>query len=449
MLSTLRNAWKVPELRKRFLWTIFLVAIFRIGIHIPVPGIDTSYLSSMTNSGGLLGFYNLISGGALSKFSIFALSVSPYINASIIMQLLTIAIPSLEQLSKEGEEGRKKIQSITRYASIAIGFVLAIGIYSMIAAQGAASGLGTAQKAVVLISLVVGSTFCMWLGDQITQKGFGNGVSILIFVNIVSQLPTTLMSLFTLKEAGEISIIEIGLFLIGANSANAPIKNNPISIIEIGLFLIGALALLAVTIYFSLAERRVPIQYAGKAVGAKVMKGQSTHIPLSIIGSAVIAIIFAMSVMMFPETIANFFPDKGWSKWILTSSYSIFNKSTWMYPVCYAVLTVFFTWFYTQITFKPDEMAENLHKSAGFVPGVRPGEATEKYFERVLTKVSLIGGLFAALLAVTPILISNYTALSGIQFGGTSLLILIGVGLDFSRQLDSQLVMRHYQGFLK
>ncbi len=216
MLSTLRNAWKVPELRKRFLWTIFLVAIFRIGIHIPVPGIDTSYLSSMTNSGGLLGFYNLISGGALSKFSIFALSVSPYINASIIMQLLTIAIPSLEQLSKEGEEGRKKIQSITRYASIAIGFVLAIGIYSMIAAQGAATGLNIAQKAIVLISLVVGSTFCMWLGDQITQKGFGNGVSILIFVNIVSQLPTTLMSLFTLKEAGEITIIEIAIFLVGA-----------------------------------------------------------------------------------------------------------------------------------------------------------------------------------------------------------------------------------------
>ena len=425
MLSTLRNAWKVPELRKRFLWTIFLVAIFRIGIHIPVPGIDTSYLSSMTNSDGLLGFYNLISGGALSKFSIFALSVSPYINASIIMQLLTIAIPSLEQLSKEGEEGRKKIQSITRYASIAIGFVLAIGIYSMIAAQGAASGLGTAQKAVVLISLVVGSTFCMWLGDQITQKGFGNGVSILIFVNIVSQLPTTLMSLFTLKDAGKISIIEIGLFLI------------------------GALALLAVAIYFSLAERRVPIQYAGKAVGAKVMKGQSTHIPLSLIGSAVIAIIFAMSVMMFPETIAKFFPGKGWSKWILTNPYSIFNESTWMYPVCYAVLTVFFTWFYTQITFKPDEMAENLHKSAGFVPGIRPGEATEKYFERVLTKVSLIGGLFAALLAVTPILISNYTSLRGIEFGGTSVLILIGVGLDFSRQLDSQLTMRHYQGFLK
>lgn len=425
MLSTLRNAWKVPELKKKFLWTIFLVAVFRIGIHITVPGIDPSYLNSKATSGGLLGFYNLISGGALSKFSIFALSVSPYINASIIMQLLTIAIPSLEQLSKEGEEGRKKIQSITRYASIAIGFVLAFGIYSMIASTGAASGLSTAQKAIVLISLVVGSTFCMWLGDQITQKGFGNGVSILIFVNIVSQLPNTLMSLFTLKEAKEITIIEIALFLI------------------------GVVALLALTIYFSLAERRVPIQYAGKAVGAKVMKGQSTHIPLSLIGSAVIAIIFAMSVMMFPETIANFFPTKEWAIWITTNKYSVFNKETWMYPVCYSVFTVFFTWFYTQITFKPDEMAENLHKSAGFVPGIRPGEATEKYFERLLTKVSLIGGIFAALLAITPILISNYTDLQGIQFGGTSLLILIGVGLDFSRQLDSQLVMRHYQGFLK
>ena len=425
MLSTLRNAWKVPELRKKFLWTIFLVAIFRIGIHIPVPGIDTSYLTQVTESGGLLSFYNLISGGALKNFSIFALAVSPYINASIIVQLLTIAIPSLEQLSKEGEDGRKKIQSITRYLSIGIGFVLAMGIFTMISSQGAATGLNTAEKAVVLISLVVGSTFCMWLGDQITQRGFGNGVSILIFVNIVSQLPMTLMSLFTLKEAGQVGIVEITLFLV------------------------AAIALLTITIFFSLAERRVPVQYAGKAVGSKVMKGQSTHIPLSIIGSAVIAIIFAMSVMMFPETIANFFPGKSWSTWILHSPYSIFNKETWMYPVFYAAFTIFFTWFYTQITFKPDEIAENLHKSAGFVPGVRPGAPTEKYFEKLLTKVSLIGGIFAAILAVLPTLVNNYTAFKGIQFGGTSVLILIGVGLDFSRQLDSQLVMRHYQGFLK
>ena len=424
MLSTLRNAWKVPELKKRFLWTIFLVAIFRIGTHIPVPGISTDVLQNLASSGTIFSFYDLISGGAFRQFSIFALSVTPYINASIIVQLLTIAIPSLEQLSKEGEEGRKKIQKITRILSIIIGFILAFGTYSMVAAGGATVGMAWSEVIVVLIALVAGSTFCMWLGDQITAKGFGNGISILIFVNIVSQLPTTLMSLFTLKDQGKISIIGILLFVV------------------------AAILLLGFCIFFSLAERRIPVQYAGKAVGSKIMRGQSTHIPLSIIGSAVIAIIFAMSVMMFPKTIAEFFPSHDWAIWVTTSKYSIFNETTWMYPVVYSILTIFFTWFYTQITFKPDEMAENLHKSAGFVPGIRPGEATEKYFERVLTKVSLIGGVFAALLAILPILISN-SNLQGIQFGGTSLLIMVGVGLDFSRQLDSQLVMRHYQGFLK
>ena len=424
MLSTLRNAWKVPELKKRFIWTIFLVAIFRIGTHIPVPGISTNVLKDLASSGTIFGFYDLLSGGAFRQFSIFALSVTPYINASIIVQLLTIAIPSLEQLSKEGEEGRKKIQKITRILSIVIGFILAFGTYSMVAAKGAAVGMQWTGMLVVLVALVAGSTFCMWLGDQITAKGFGNGISILIFVNIVSQLPITLMSLFTLKDQGKITIIEILLFVV------------------------FAIVLLGVVIFFSLAERRIPVQYAGKAVGNKVMRGQSTHIPLSIIGSAVIAIIFAVSVMMFPKTIAEFFPNYDWAIWITSNKYSIFNEKTWMYPVVYSVLTIFFTWFYTQITFKPDEMAENLHKSAGFVPGIRPGDATEKYFEKVLTKVSLVGGVFAALLAILPILISN-TQLQGIQFGGTSLLIMVGVGLDFSRQLDSQLVMRHYQGFLK
>lgn len=425
MLSTLRNAWKVPELKKRFLWTIFLVAIFRIGIHLPVPGISTEYLSGLTGSDSLFGFMNLLSGGALSNFSIFALSVTPYINASIIMQLLTIAIPSLEQLSKEGEDGKKKIQSITRIMSIVIGSILAFGTYSMIKGTGATAGVAGSEILVIIITLVVGSTFCMWLGDQITVKGFGNGISILIFVNIISQLPMTANQLAVVKKSGEIGIVEIALFLI---------------------FVVG---LLCTAIYFSLAERRIPVQYAGKAVGNKVARAQSTHIPLSIIGSAVIAIIFAMSVMLFPQTIATLFPEKEWAKWITESAYSIFNTNTWMYPVCYSILTIFFTWFYTQITFKPDEMSENLHKSAGFIPGIRPGEATEKFFERVLTRVSLIGGLFAAFLAITPILIENYTAIKGISFGGTSLLIIVGVAMDFSRQLDSQLVMRHYKGFLK
>jgi len=424
MLSTLRNAWKVPELKKKFIWTMIIVAVFRIGTHIPVPGISREALDSLASSGTLFGFYDLISGGAFRQFSLLALGVTPYINASIIVQLLTVAIPSLEQLSKEGEDGRKKIQKMTRFLSIIIACILAFGTYSLAASRGALNGMQWSEVLVVLVSLVTGTTFCMWLGDQITAKGFGNGISILIFVNIVSQLPVTLMSLFTLKDQGKITIVEILLFVV------------------------FAIALLGVVIFFSLAERRIPVQYAGKAVGNKVMRGQSTHIPLSIIGSAVIAIIFAMSVMMFPKTIAEFFPGHDWAVWITGSKYSVFNEKTWMYPVMYSILTIFFTWFYTQITFKPDEMAENLHKSAGFVPGIRPGDATEKYFEKVLTKVSLVGGVFAALLAILPILISN-TQLQGIQFGGTSLLIMVGVGLDFSRQLDSQLVMRHYQGFLK
>ncbi len=425
MLSTLRNAWKVPELRKRFYWTIFLVAIFRMGSHIPVPGISADYLKSLTQSGNLMGFYDLISGGAFSRFSIFALGVMPYINASIIMQLLTIAIPSLEQLQKEGEEGRKKIQNATRYVSIVIAVILAFGMYATISQMGATIGMKTVQMIVVILALVVGSTFCMWLGDQITVKGFGNGVSILIFVNIVSRLPMTLKSMMILQNSGEISIVEIALFIV------------------------FALATLAGVIFFSLAERRIPVQYAGKAVGNKVMKGQSTHIPLSIVGSAVIAIIFAMSVMQFLPTIAGFFPQYEWAKWVTSSPWSIFNSKTWMYPIVYSILTIFFTWFYTQVTFKPEEMSENLHKSAGFIPGIRPGEPTTLYFESILNRVSFIGGIFAALLAVTPIVINNYTAFKGIQFGGTALLIVVSVALDFTRKLESQMIMRHYKGFLK
>jgi preprotein translocase subunit SecY len=424
MLSTLRNAWKVPELRKKFYWTIVLVAIFRLGAHIPVSGVDTSFLKQMTQS-GLFGFYDLISGGAFSNFSILALGVMPYINASIIMQLLTIGIPSLEQLQKEGEEGKKKIQKATRYLSIVIAVFLAFGIVATLSQKGGAAGLTTVEYAVIILSLIVGSTFSIWLGDQITVKGFGNGTSILIFVNIISKIPMSIGTIYQLKEAETVNIIELALLLV------------------------GILILLGLSIFFSLAERRIPVQYAGKAVGTKVAKGQSTNIPLSIISAAVIAIIFAMSVMGFPEAIANFFPQKDWSVWILTSPYSIFNKGTWMHPVVYALLTVFFTWFYNEATLKPEEIAENLNKSAGFVLGVRPGEQTTRYFERVILKISIIGGVFAAILAVIPILVSEHTSFQNMSFGATSLLILIGVALDFSRRLESQMVMRHYEGFLK
>ena len=423
MLQTLRNAFKVPELKKKILWTILLVAVFRMGSHIPVPGINSEYLKSLSQSGGLLGFYDMISGGAFSRSSILALGVMPYINASIIIQLLTVAIPQLEQLSKEGETGRKKIQNLTRYASLAIAFVLAYGTFAMISNSGGAVGLNTMGKVVVIFSLVVGTTFCMWLGDQLTVKGIGNGTSILIFVNIISRIPTTIASMMTLKEAGSASIVEIVLF---------------------GVFIVF---LLGAVLFFSLSERRIPVQYAGKFGGgnAAMVKSQSSNIPLSIIGSAVLAIIFSMSVMEFPKTIATLFGgDKEWAKWILTNPTCVFNSKSWSYMVLYAVLTVFFNWFYTLITFKPDEMAENLHKSAGFVPGVRPGEETERYFENVLNRLSL-----AAMLAITPVMIENYTAFQNTAFSGTALLIVINVALDFTRQVESQMVVRHYKGFLK
>ncbi|MDK0709172.1 preprotein translocase subunit SecY [Clostridium perfringens] len=425
MLSTLRNAWKVQDLRKKIIWTVFLIAIFRMGSYIPVPGIDTDSLKALTQSGSLVSFYDLISGGSFSRFSIFALGVVPYINASIIMQLLTVAIPKLEQLSKEGDDGRKKIQKITRYASIVIGAITAYGSYVIIHNVGALKSNSPVSMFLILLTLVVGSTFLMWLGDQITVKGVGNGTSLIIFANILSSLPMTGYQIYNLSKIGKINIVEVVLFIF------------------------FTLALLAGVIYLSLAERRITVQYAGKAVGNKMMKGQSTHIPLSIIGTTVIAIIFAMSVMSFPTTIAQFFPEAGWSQWITGSSYSPFNAKTWMYPVLYALLTIFFTWFYTQITFKPDEMAENMHKSSGFIPGIRPGKPTEIYLEKVLNRISMFGGCFAAIIAVVPILVANYTPFQGIQFGGTSLLILVSVSLEIMRQLESQLTMRHYQGFLK
>lgn len=425
MLSTLRNAWKVQDLRKKIIWTVFLIAIFRMGSYIPVPGIDTDSLKALTQSGSLVSFYDLISGGSFSRFSIFALGVVPYINASIIMQLLTFAIPKLEQLSKEGDDGRKKIQKITRYASIVIGAITAYGSYVIIHNVGALKSNSPVSMFLILLTLVVGSTFLMWLGDQITVKGVGNGTSLIIFANILSSLPMTGYQIYNLSKIGKINVVEVALFIF------------------------FTLALLAGVIYLSLAERRITVQYAGKAVGNKMMKGQSTHIPLSIIGTTVIAIIFAMSVMSFPTTIAQFFPEAGWSQWITGSSYSPFNAKTWMYPVLYALLTIFFTWFYTQITFKPDEMAENMHKSSGFIPGIRPGKPTEIYLEKVLNRISMFGGCFAAIIAVVPILVANYTPFQGIQFGGTSLLILVSVSLEIMRQLESQLTMRHYQGFLK
>jgi preprotein translocase subunit SecY len=426
MLSTLRNAWKIPDLRKRMIFTLLMVVIVRMGIFIPVPGVDASKLASLTSNGGtLFSFYDMLSGGAFGKFSIFAMGVGPYINASIIMQLLVIAIPYLEQLSKEGLEGRKRIQDFTRYASIVLGALQAFGMYAIIAGTGAFTNTSSLAIFLVVLTMTTASTFMVWIGEQITGKGIGNGVSLIIFINIVSGLPNTAYKISGLQKAGTVNFVEVIMLIV------------------------LLVALLVAVVVASLSERRIPVQYAGKAVGNKVFKGQSTHIPINVNGSGVIGIIFAMSVMTFPETIAALKPTSWVSTFITSSPWSIFVQNSWKYATVYFVLIVFFTWFYTQVTFKPDEMAENMHKSSGFIPGIRPGDNTAVYIDKVLTKISIIGGSFAAVVAIFPIILQGFTEFKGIYFGGTMLLIMVNVAIETLRQLESQLVMRHYQGFLK
>lgn len=425
MLQTLKNAWKIKDLRKKILFTAFVVFIFRMGHFIPVPNINADALKSLANSQTLIGFYDLISGGAFGNFSIFAMGVVPYINASIIMQLMTVIIPYLEQLSKEGQDGRAKIQNITRYAAIAIGAVQAYGTYVIIYNAGAVENDTPLNTVLIIMTLIASSTFLMWLGDQITEKGIGSGVSVLIFVNILSRFPTLMYQVFALYTGGNIDIVMLALFVI-----------------VVALMFVGVTG-------FSLGERRIPVQYAGRVVGTKQYKGQSTHIPVGISSSAVISIIFAMSVMQFPATLAQFFPNVAWIKWLTEGAYSPFKTNTIIYALVYAGLVLFFSWFYTNITFKPDEMAENMAKSGGYVAGIRPGVATAKYLERILDRVSIVGGIFAAAIAIFPIVLEGYTSFKGLAFGGTMLFIMIGVAMDTMKQLESQLVMRHYQGFLK
>ncbi len=424
MFKILRNAFKVEDLRKRILFTLFIVIIFRLGNFIPVPGVNTESLKQLTST-GLFGFYDLISGGALERFSIFALGVVPYINSSIIVQLLSMSIPKFEQLSKEGEEGRKKLQNITRYLAIFLSFVQAYGSYLLISNAGAIQNRSFISLIFVVATLVTASALLVWIGDQVSLHGIGNGVSLFIFINIVSRFPTMFIQINALRQSGEVGLVEIVLFTI------------------------VALGLLVWTIYMNLAERRISVQYAGKQLVGKVGNNQA-HIPFSITGSAVIAIIFATSVLQFPATVGAFFSKDAWINRVLVNgTYSPFKINSTLYIVLFSILIVFFTWFYSQVTYKPDEMAENMSKSAGFIPGIRPGEATARYIERILDRISIIGGIFGAILALFPIFMDLFTPFKGLQFGGTMLLILIGTSADTMRQIESQLILRHYQGFLK
>lgn len=427
MLSTLRNAWKVKDLRKRILFTVLMILIYRMGNYIPVPGVDASKVFNLTsNSGSLLGFYDMISGGAFSKFSIFAMGVLPYINASIIIQLLTIAIPSLEQLSKEGETGRQKIQKYTRYSSLALSVLQSFAMYSIIRSTGALQSNGKLNAFVIMLTITTGSTFLMWIGDRITENGIGNGASFIIFASIISRFPSASYNLYKLQSTGIVDIVSLTAFVV------------------------ATVVIFVLVVISVLAERRIPVQYAGKAAGGKLIKSQSSHIPINMNASIIIAIIFAMSVMMFPETIAQFWPTSAFSKFITGSPYSIFKSNSVPYAVAYFIFIVFFTWFYTQVTFKPEEMSENMHKSAGFIPGIRPGEPTTIYIEKVLDKVSVLGGLFAAFIVIAPMIVQmSNPGFKNVAFASTGLLIVVGVANDTLRSLQSQLIMRHYHGFLK
>lgn len=427
MLDTLKNSWKIPDLKRKLLVTIGLLLIFRLGSRLPVPGLDASYFNDLLNKGGqLFGFMDVITGGAFRYATIFAMSITPYINASIIMQLLTIAIPKLEQLSKEGEEGRKKIGQWIRYATVILAFVEAVSI-TLGLRNALVPRLNVITFITVVLTLTAGTAFLMWLGEQITEYGIGNGISMLIFAGIVSAGPKG--ALYLVKN-----------YQIGA------LGGGFIGILSIIAILAVFVAIITCVVWVNQAERRIPVQYAKRVVGRKVYGGQSTHLPIKVNWAGVIPIIFAMSIMMLPSTIISFAAPSS------TKSIIVFFKnwpSHWTYSVFYALLIIGFTFFYTYVQFNPVELANNMKKNGGFIPGIRPGKPTAEYIAKVLNRITWFGALFLALITIFPYIVGAITGVSGVWFAGTSVLILVGVALDTVRQIESQMLMRHYKGFLE
>lgn len=427
MLDTLKNSWKIPDLKRKILITIGLLLIFRLGSRLPVPGLSPDEFAKLLDNGGqLFGFLDVITGGAFRYATIFAMSITPYINASIIMQLLTIAIPKLEQLSKEGEEGKKKIGQWIRYATVVLAFVQATAI--TIGLRGAlVGGLNVITFLTVTITLTAGTAFLMWLGEQITEYGIGNGISMIIFAGIVSSGPKGALYLYENFKIGALGEGVIGILAI-------------IAILAVFV------AIIACVVWVNQAERRIPVQYAKRVVGRKVYGGQSTHLPIKVNWAGVIPIIFAISIMMLPSTIISFASPNSTNAFIMFFK----NWSThWSYALIYALLIIGFTFFYTYVQFNPIELANNMKKNGGFIPGIRPGKPTAEYIAKVLNRITWFGALFLALITIFPYIIVWITGVQGVWFAGTSVLILVGVALDTVRQIESQMLMRHYKGFLE
>ena len=418
MFSALADIYKIPELRQKVIFTLIMFAVFRLGTHIPVPGVDPSAIEQLFATGNLFGLLDLFSGGAFSKFSIFAMSITPYINASIIMQLLTVVIPTLEQWSKEGQEGHKKTTKVTRYLTVALAFFQAVGM--SIGLKQAILNPNPVSILIIAITLTGGTIFLMWIGEQITANGVGNGISLIIFAGIVAALPKNLGTIYSYLQAGTISYFNAFVFAV------------------------IALLMIVFVIYIQEGNRRVPISYAKRVVGKKTYGGSSSHIPLKVNHAGVIPIIFASSVLMFPVTVAQFIEVP----WVTTLA-GYFAWGTPLQTSIYALLIIFFTYFYTAVTVKISDMAENLKKYGGFIPGIRPGKPTEEYLDTVMTRITLAGAFFLAFIAVLPNLVAGATHIEGVYFGGTALLIVVGVALNTMKQIESMVVMRHYQGFMK
>ena len=418
MLSALSNIAKIPELRQRIIFTLIMFAIFRMGTHIPVPGVDPTAIEQLFNNGSLFGLLDLFSGGAFSKFSIFAMSITPYINASIIMQLLTVVIPTLDQWSKEGADGHKKTTKVTRQLTVVLAFLQAIGM--SIGLKQAILNPNPVNILIIAITLTAGTVLLMWIGEQITAQGIGNGISLIIFAGIVAALPKNIGTIYQYIQAGTINYFSVLLFAI------------------------IAVAMIVFVVYIEAAFRRIPISYAKRVVGSRAYGGHSSHIPLKVNQAGVIPIIFASSVLMFPITIVQFI-DLPWAK----TAAAYLEWGTPLQTSIYVVLIIFFTYFYTSVTVKIPDIADNLKKYGGFVPGIRPGQPTADYIDFVLTRITLAGSIFLAFIAVLPNLIAGATHIQGVYFGGTALLIVVSVALHTMKQIEAMVVMRHYEGFMK
>lgn len=424
IIRAFQNAFKIPELKSRILFTLALLTVYRIGAHIPTPGINGEELSKfLTERGGaLMGFFDMFSGGALSRVTIFALGIMPYISASIILQLLTVVIPAIGKLAKEGEAGRKKIIRYTRYGTVIISLIqsfgIAVGLESM---SGGAfiQNPGWSFRLLTMITLTSGTAFIMWLGEQITERGIGNGISLIIFAGIVARFPNAVISTFRLVQAGELNIFFL-IFLV-----------------------VMMVAVVGVIIFIERGQRKIPIQYAKRVVGRKVYGGQSTHLPLRINTSGVIPPIFASSIIMFPATVAGFIAIP----WVQGVAKQL-SPGTLLYTILYVGMIFFFSYFYTAIIFNPVDIADNLKKYGGYIPGIRPGQKTSEYIYRVLTRLTFVGAIYLAIICIIPeILIKKFNV--PFYFGGTSLLIVVGVALDTISQIESHLVTRSYEGFLR